>query len=1282
MRPIAAPASAQTLEPLEARKLLATNIPVSVNVNPAQTLQTIEGMGASMIPWHFNTEYADPNFFNLIAGDLGASMARASILPLAENTNDDADPNHFNWAGFDSSKLAAPFDFFQQLKARGVDRFVGSVWTAPAWMKTNSFYTDGGALRPDDYGEFAEYLSAVTQIASRDYGINLMAISPQNEPYFVEPYESTTYTANQFARMLAAVVIKFKHDNVKTKLLGPEDLIYEDRNSWYLSKIAADPIASQFDGYVGGHGLQGHWKAFSDVIAPYGREWWQTEMSGNSNTWEGAMGVASSIMSSIGDANASTFLYWQFSDNATNVKTALMTDGQPTLKYYAAKQFYRYIRPGMVHVGSTSSAATTVRSATFKNPTTGAMTTVVVNSGEAADVTFDFTGTGLPGTYKVFRSSSKESFVSLGTITGGSKFTMTIPGASIVTITNVPELPAVNLNTAIPTNVQFSAGVSFWAGKPFYIAALKGYDDVMRQLIGEGQDVNKALGNGWTALILAAASAHPTSITTLQTLLADGANVNAVNNENWTPLIAASANTFTKYGSLPTMQADKITALLNAGADVNARDINGRTGLMWAAMVGSYNFFTQDPTMLKTLLKGGANPFLKDNFGKTALDYANAGGYERLADVLIAAMGLDKVKPTGNIVDVFPDPRTTPVTDFDINFSERVQGFDISDLTLTRDGVVLPLPTDGGVTLTSTNSDDIHFHLAGLGGFTNGNGTYVLSISASASGITDPSGNPLAADVSDTWFKGTTPPPPPPTEQKPFKGTPFAISKSATTQIELEDFDTGGEGVAYHDVESKNQGAAYRTSEGVDIQPTTDAGGGFNVGYAKPGEWIEYTINVADAGSYDFNFRLASTGSNGKFHATVDGVDATGAITVPNTGGYQTWQTLTKSGVSLAAGQHVLRIAMDAASTNGSVGNFNWLKISPAGTPPPPPPPVQTPFKGSPYAVGSTPVTIQAEDFDNGGEGVAYHDSDAINSVGSTYRTGASAGVDVEATGDTGGGNDVGFTKAGEWLEYTINVSPAGTYNFDFRVASKGAGGTFHASIDDVNVTGSLAVPNTVAWNTFTTISKTGVALSAGQHVLRLTFDSVGGSGFTGNFNWIKITQLSANPNTGNTTTVPAASAAYVRGGTFAAQNFGTDPTLVVKKHTDPTSSREAYLTFNLPTLAPITNATLRLFGSLNDTSSTSVQSQVFAAAGAFTESSLTWNNRPGSTGIALSTITVTGTTQQWYTLDITSFLKAEQAAGQATVTLVIKNPAQQNALVVFNSDEAASNRPEISVTT
>lgn len=81
----------------------------------------------------------------------------------------------------------------------------------------------------------------------------------------------------------------------------------------------------------------------------------------------------------------------------------------------------------------------------------------------------------------------------------------------------------------------------------------------------------------------------------------------------------------------------------------------------------------------------------------------------------------------------------------------------------------------------------------------------------------------------------------------------------------------------------------------------------------------------------------------------------------------------------------------------------------------------------------------------------------------------------------------------------------AGTYTLDLRVASNGAGGTFRVESDGVNKTGTLTVPNTGGWQKWTTISVT-VQLSAGQHVLRVAFDTVGATGYTGNFNWLKLT--------------------------------------------------------------------------------------------------------------------------------------------------------------------------------
>src|SRR5439155_9481294 len=108
----------------------------------------------------------------------------------------------------------------------------------------------------------------------------------------------------------------------------------------------------------------------------------------------------------------------------------------------------------------------------------------------------------------------------------------------------------------------------------------------------------------------------------------------------------------------------------------------------------------------------------------------------------------------------------------------------------------------------------------------------------------------------------------------PFGGTPASVPG----QIEAENFDDGGEGVAYHDTDTSNQGGAYRTT-GVDIQATGDSGGGFNVGWVKAGEWLQYTINATSAITANFNARVASSGSGGTFHINIDGTAVPGTLT-------------------------------------------------------------------------------------------------------------------------------------------------------------------------------------------------------------------------------------------------------------------------------------------------------------------------------------------------------------------------------------------------------------------
>jgi regulation of enolase protein 1 (concanavalin A-like superfamily) len=146
--------------------------------------------------------------------------------------------------------------------------------------------------------------------------------------------------------------------------------------------------------------------------------------------------------------------------------------------------------------------------------------------------------------------------------------------------------------------------------------------------------------------------------------------------------------------------------------------------------------------------------------------------------------------------------------------------------------------------------------------------------------------------------------------------------------IQIENFDHGGEGVAYHDLDTSNLGGAkYRQPLGVDLQPTTDAGGGYNLGYAKAGEWLQYTMDIAQGGTYFLDVRLAATSTGGKFHFELDGANITGTMSMANTGGYQVFKTITKSGVVLPAGRHVLRLVMETNNSGGSVGNFNWFRF-------------------------------------------------------------------------------------------------------------------------------------------------------------------------------------------------------------------------------------------------------------------------------------------------------------------------------------------------------------------
>ncbi len=155
----------------------------------------------------------------------------------------------------------------------------------------------------------------------------------------------------------------------------------------------------------------------------------------------------------------------------------------------------------------------------------------------------------------------------------------------------------------------------------------------------------------------------------------------------------------------------------------------------------------------------------------------------------------------------------------------------------------------------------------------------------------------------------------------PFLMAPIAIPGS----FEAENFDRGGEGVAYHDKFPGNSGGQYRLSEDVDIIVSTDsAGGGYVVNNFETGEWLAYTINMQSTARYDIEIRASTTFSTSAFHVEIDGVNLTGSVPVPNTGSWSVFQWVGVSGMPLTAGQHVLKIVADQ-----QFFNLNSVRVTP-----------------------------------------------------------------------------------------------------------------------------------------------------------------------------------------------------------------------------------------------------------------------------------------------------------------------------------------------------------------
>ena len=131
--------------------------------------------------------------------------------------------------------------------------------------------------------------------------------------------------------------------------------------------------------------------------------------------------------------------------------------------------------------------------------------------------------------------------------------------------------------------------------------------------------------------------------------------------------------------------------------------------------------------------------------------------------------------------------------------------------------------------------------------------------------------------------------------------------------VEIENYNTGCQRVAYYDKENTNLGGEYR-SDGVDIEKCSE--GGYNLMFTSTGEWMNYDVNITKNENYCFEFRVASDADGAQIHLEIDGKNITGPIIFSNTGGWQVWKSFMVKNIHLPAGAQTIKLVIDKGGVN------------------------------------------------------------------------------------------------------------------------------------------------------------------------------------------------------------------------------------------------------------------------------------------------------------------------------------------------------------------------------
>ena len=447
------------------------DVTTTATIDRTTTYQTIDGFGffgAKSVWWDGNTSnlYSD-DWATQVIKDLGITIWRTELFPPGTPTvPQDAD----------FIKQKPTIEGLKKIAdANRVPlKYIFTVWSPPADLKCaidangnpisgtpNPGGTKkGGTLDPAKNTAYGNWIADGIQLF-KNSGIDIYAISPQNEPLFVQDFNSCKYNpVTVYPNMIknCIPVVKARFPNVK--IFGSENMLGmeggNDRQYFYNANLMSDPQALSKIDILAVHGYSdGISPTTSSALAklwtttktehkiPSGKPYWMTETSGYSDNWLGnatqksaAINLAMDIHAALYHGNASAWVWWQGSSNNGISDYELMKGTElKGKKYYVSKHFYRFIRPGAKMVKLTVDESKNIFASAYENTAMNSFTVVLINNSDK-QVKMDLAGANLPANFDYYLTTSAAADNCTKKSTTVVKDNVILPPFSVVTLVN------------------------------------------------------------------------------------------------------------------------------------------------------------------------------------------------------------------------------------------------------------------------------------------------------------------------------------------------------------------------------------------------------------------------------------------------------------------------------------------------------------------------------------------------------------------------------------------------------------------------------------------------------------------------------------------------------------------------------------------------------------------------------------------------------------------------------------------------------------------------------